>query len=46
MSQGGLVGTITKVDEGTTVKVKLAPSIDVTMLKTHVAGKMSGEETP
>ena len=47
VSQGGLVGTVTKVeDEGNTVKVKLAPSVEVSMLKSHVSGKMSGEETP
>ena len=45
VSQGGLVGTVTKVDEGNTVKVKLAPSVEVSMLKSHVAGKL-GEETP
>jgi preprotein translocase subunit YajC len=45
VTQGGLVGTITKVDEGSnTLRLKLAPSVEVSMLRSHVSAK-AGEET-
>lgn len=40
VTQGGIVGTVTKSDESSaTLKVRLAPSVEVTLLRTHVAAK-------
>ncbi len=41
VTNGGLMGTITKVEEAS-FRVKLGPQIEVSVLKSHVAGK-SGE---
>ena len=43
ITNGGLIGTITKVEEKS-LRVKLAPSVEVTVLRSHIAGK-AGEET-
>ena len=43
ITNGGLIGTITKVEEKS-LRVKLAPSVEVNVLRSHVAGK-AGEET-
>ncbi len=40
VTQGGLIATVTKSDEGTaTLRVRLAPSVEVTLLRSHVAAK-------
>ncbi len=44
VTNGGLEGTITRVDE-TRVKVRLAPGTEVTVLRSHIAGK-SEEDSP
>ncbi|MDH3285356.1 MAG: preprotein translocase subunit YajC [Acidobacteriota bacterium] len=41
VTSGGLVGTVTKVEEGQ-IRLKLGPQIEVSVLKSHIAGK-SGE---
>jgi preprotein translocase subunit YajC len=46
ITQGGLIGTVTKVEpEANTLRLRLAPGMEITMLRSHVAAK-SGEETP
>lgn len=43
VTTGGIVGTVIKA-ENTTVRLKIAPSVEINVLKGYVAGK-SGEET-
>lgn len=42
VTNGGLVGTITKV-EADRMRVKLGPQVEVTLMRTHVAGKSQEE---
>jgi len=44
ITSGGLVGTITRVEEDG-FRVRIAPQTEVTVLRTHIAAK-AGEETP
>ena len=44
VTTGGLVGTVTKVEEGR-VRVKLAPQVEVTVMRSHVAGKVAEESS-
>jgi preprotein translocase subunit YajC len=44
ITQGGMVGTVTKVeDNGKILKIKLAPSVEIRILRTHIASK-AGED--
>ncbi len=44
VTQGGLVGTITKTDEGpNALRLKLAPGVEVTVMRSHIATRL-GEE--
>jgi preprotein translocase subunit YajC len=42
ITNGGLIGTIVKVEENT-LKLRLAPGIEVSAMRTHVAGKAEEE---
>ncbi len=42
VTSGGVVGTITKSENGR-IRLKVAPSVELTVLRSHVAGKL-GEE--
>ena len=44
VTTGGIVGTVIKADEDS-LRLKIAPSVEVTVLRGYVAGK-AGEETP
>lgn len=45
VTQGGLVGTVTRTDEGpNALRVKLAPSVEVTVMRSHVAARLGEEE--
>lgn len=44
VTTGGIVGTVLKADD-TTVRLKIAPSVEVTVMRSYVAGKVQ-EETP
>ncbi|MDQ7008148.1 MAG: preprotein translocase subunit YajC [Acidobacteriota bacterium] len=43
VTNGGLLGTVVGVDEGT-VRLKLGTGVEVTVLRSHIAGKQ-GEES-
>lgn len=44
ITNGGLIGTITKIEEKT-LKVRLAPGFEVTLLRSHIAGKAQEENS-
>ena len=43
ITNGGLIGTVTHIEDKN-LKVRLAPGVEVTILRTHIAGK-AGEES-
>ena len=42
VTNGGLVGTITRIENGT-LRLKLAPQTEVTVMRSHIAGKAEEE---
>lgn len=40
VTSGGVVGTITKAENGK-IRVKVAPSVELTVLRSHVAAKLT-----
>ena len=45
VTQGGLVGTITRTDEGpNALRIKLAPGVEVTVMRSHVAARFGEED--
>ncbi|RMG42715.1 MAG: preprotein translocase subunit YajC [Acidobacteria bacterium] len=42
ITSGGLIGTVTRLEDET-IRLRLAPQVEVTLLRRNVAGKMSEE---
>ncbi len=44
ITNGGLVGTVSKVEDKQ-IKLRLAPGVEVTLLRSHIAGKAQEEKS-